>query len=212
MLSSAVDDSFNSISVNGDESTSDTTVIVASNRLPTENKNVTEAEFNKALTEVMTGIAGDLVRNGEGTGHAMRVEISKFPGTDKEARFLGRWIVNSPLFKCDVSGNDPNTGRLAGAIRDFMGKFKEDENMPDATLTLGGRAIFAEEMFILEGDDVERELSDHTKNAQLGDVDDFPCHQKYVEIGVDFGKFGCDGSATVLGSDLCPLHYGPTKR
>jgi len=40
------------------------------------------------------------------------------------------------------------------------------------------------------------------KNAQLGDVNEFPRHQKYVEIGVDFGKFGADGSATVPGNDL----------
>ena len=72
----------------------------------------------------------------------MRVEISNFPGTDKEARFLGRWIVNSPLFKCAVSENDPNTGRLAGAIGSFIGgEFKEDDNVSDVTLMLGGRAI-----------------------------------------------------------------------
>jgi glutamate N-acetyltransferase/amino-acid N-acetyltransferase len=202
LLSNAVNESFNSISVDGDESTSDTTVIVASNKVPTDDADALETEFNDALLEVMKGLAGDLVRNGEGTGHVMRVKIDNFPGTDKEARFLGRWIVNSPLFKCAVSGNDPNTGRLAGAIGSFMGKFKEDENLSDVTLTLGGRAICAEEKFILEGDDVERELSDHMKNAQLGEVDEFPSHQKYVEIGVDFGKYGGDGSATVLGSDL----------
>ena len=202
LLSNSVNESFNSISVDGDESTSDTTIAVASNQVPTDDEDAIEAEFSDALREVMTGLAGDLVRNGEGTGHVMRVKITGFPGTDKEARFLGRWIVNSPLFKCAVSGNDPNTGRLAGAIGSFMGKFKEDEDLSDVTLTLGGRAICAEEKFILEGDEVERELSDHMKNAQLGEVDEFPRHQKYVEIGVDFGKHGGDGSATVLGSDL----------
>lgn len=202
MLSGAVDTSFNSISVDGDESTSDTTVLVASNQVPTDDKGAIEAEFNEALLEVMTGLAGDLVRNGEGTGHVMRVQIEGYPGTDKEARFLGRWIVNSPLFKCAVSGNDPNTGRLAGAIGSFMGKFNGDANLSGVTLTLGGRAICAEERFILEGDEVEKELSNHMKIAQLGEVDEYPQHQKYVEIGVDFGKYSGDGSATVLGSDL----------
>mmetsp|Transcript_16839 Transcript_16839/g.39909 ORF Transcript_16839/g.39909 Transcript_16839/m.39909 type:complete len:510 (+) Transcript_16839:194-1723(+) len=202
MLSGAVDNSFNSISVDGDESTSDTTVLVASNQVPTDDKGAIEAEFNGALLEVMTGLAGDLVRNGEGTGHVMRVQIDGYPGTDKEARFLGRWIVNSPLFKCAVSGNDPNTGRLAGAIGSFMGKFNGDANLSDVTLSLGGRAICAEERFILEGDEVEKELSNHMKIAQLGEVDEYPQHQKYVEIGVDFGKYSGDGSATVLGSDL----------
>ena len=49
---------------------------------------------------------------------------------------------------------------------------------------------------------MERELSNHMKDAQLGEVDEYPQHQKYVEIGVDFGKYSGEGSATVLGSDL----------
>ena len=201
MLSDSVDGSFNSISVDGDESTSDTTVLVASNRVETSGE-ADLAEFREALREVMTGLAGDLVRNGEGTGHVMRVSVSNYPGTDHGARSLGRWIVNSPLFKCAVAGNDPNTGRLAGAIGSFLGKYNPEADVGDVTLTLGGRAICASEKFILEGDDVERELSDHMKDAQLGEVDEFPRHQRCVEIGVDFGKLGGQGSATVLGSDL----------
>jgi glutamate N-acetyltransferase/amino-acid N-acetyltransferase len=73
-------------------------------------------EFQSALSEICRGLAGDMVRNGEGTGHVMRVDIQNFPGSDHEARRLGRHVVNSPLFKCAVSGNDPNIGRLAGAV------------------------------------------------------------------------------------------------
>eukprot|EP00525_Craspedostauros_australis_P008087 CAMPEP_0198116504 /NCGR_PEP_ID=MMETSP1442-20131203/12987_1 /TAXON_ID= /ORGANISM="Craspedostauros australis, Strain CCMP3328" /LENGTH=55 /DNA_ID=CAMNT_0043774345 /DNA_START=15 /DNA_END=178 /DNA_ORIENTATION=+ len=39
----------------------------------------------------------------------------------EQARYLGRDIVNSPLFKTAVAGNDPNTGRLARAIGAYMG-------------------------------------------------------------------------------------------
>lgn len=203
MLAGSVDQTFNSISVDGDESTSDTTVLVASNKVPTDTNDETIlAEFSDALLEVMTGLASDLVRNGEGTGHVMRVQITNFPGTDKEARFLGRWVVNSPLFKCAVSGNDPNTGRLAGAIGSYMGKFCDEADVSDVTMTLGGRAICAKEKFILEGDEVEKELSDHMMEAQLAEMEEFPKHQKCVEIGIDFGQFGGDGSAVVLGSDL----------
>jgi glutamate N-acetyltransferase/amino-acid N-acetyltransferase len=104
MLSDVVNKSFNSISVDGDESTSDTAVLVASNQLPLED----ESEFKAALEGVCVGLAADIVRNGEGTAHVMRVRIDNFPGTDLEARRLGRHIVNSPLFKCAVHGNDPN--------------------------------------------------------------------------------------------------------
>jgi len=202
MLSSAVNDSFNSISVDGDESTSDTTVVISSRKVPTDDDALLK-EFEEALTEITKGLSADLVRNGEGTGHVMRISIGNFPGSDADARRLGRHIANSPLFKCAVSGNDPNTGRLAGAIGSFMGKFFEEAVLDDLTVTLGGRAIFGSNKFILEGDDVERELSDHMKEAQLGEVDEYPRHQKFVEIGLDFGdENGGDGSATVLGSDL----------
>ena len=132
----------------------------------------------------------------------MRVQIDNFPGTDLEARRLGRHIVNSPLFKCAVSGNDPNTGRLAGAIGSFMGKYKTDGAVDKMTLSLGGRVIFSNGKFVLEGDAVEKELSNHMADAQYNEHSDYPPHQKYVEIGVDFGAGTGDASATVLGSDL----------
>lgn len=196
MLSEAVNKSFNSISVDGDESTSDTVAVVASNQYPLDD----EDEFRQALEKVCVGLASDIVRNGEGTAHVMRVEINNFPGTDLEARRLGRHIVNSPLFKCAVHGNDPNTGRLAAAIGSYMGKFKTGEAVDKMSLTLGGRTIFANGKFILEGNAVEQELSNHMKDAEYGDSTDFPPHQKFVEIGVDFGVGAA--SATVIGSDL----------
>ena len=196
MLSEAVNKSFNSISVDGDESTSDTVAVVASNIFPLQD----EAEFHQALEKVCIGLASDIVRNGEGTAHVMRVVINNFPGTDLEARRLGRHIVNSPLFKCAVHGNDPNTGRLAAAIGSYMGKFKTHEAVDQMSITLGGRTIFANGKFILEGNAVEQELSNHMKDAEYGDSTDFPPHQKFVEIGVDFNAGSA--SATVIGSDL----------
>jgi glutamate N-acetyltransferase/amino-acid N-acetyltransferase len=195
ILTGAVDRSFNSISIDGDESTSDTCAIIASNQYPVDLE-----EFEEALREVCLGLSADLVRNGEGTAHVMRVQIDNFPGSDFEARRLGRHIVNSPLFKCAVSGNDPNTGRLAAAIGSFMGKFKNDESVDKMSLSLGGRTIFSSGKFVLEGDSVEKELSSHMAGAQLGEEDEWPKHQKCVEIGVDFANGS--GSATVLGSDL----------
>lgn len=201
MLSEAVNVSFNSISVDGDESTSDTTVILSSNKVQMSSDSDEDLkEFQAALREISQGLAADLVRNGEGTGHVMKVTISNFPGTDHEARRLGRHIVNSPLFKCAVSGNDPNTGRLAGAIGSFMGKFKPEEDLSEVVMTLGERTIFSKGKFVLEGDDVERELSDHMMDAQQNEVEEFPSHQKCVMIGIDF--VNGDASATVFGSDL----------
>lgn len=196
MLADIVPMSFNSISVDGDESTSDTVAIVSSNKVELES----EGEFKDALAGICRGLAADIVRNGEGTGHVMRVRIENFPGSDEEAIRLGRHVVNSPLFKCAIAGNDPNTGRLAGAVGSFMGKFKPEESLDKVTMTLGGRTIFASNKFVLEGDAVEEELSEHIKSAQFDETESFPSHQKFVEIEVDFGEGS--GSAEVLGSDL----------
>jgi len=100
MLSNVVDETFNCLSVDGDESTSDTVVCISSNKVSGD---VDFEEFESALLHVSKGLAADIVRNGEGTSHVMRVVISNFPGTKREARFLGRHIVNSPLFKCAVA-------------------------------------------------------------------------------------------------------------
>ncbi|GKY93426.1 hypothetical protein MPSEU_000310100 [Mayamaea pseudoterrestris] len=197
MLEEAVDVSFNSISVDGAESTSDTCVLVASNQVEGTDVN----EFREALLSISKGLAADMVRNGEGTGHVMRVVITDYPGSDLEARRLGRHIVNSPLFKCAIAGNDPNTGRLAGAIGSYMGQHNPKADTSQVTLSLGGRTICRNGRFLLEGDDVEKELSDHMKSAQYDEKSVYPPHQRFVEIGVDFNGSG-KGNAVILGSDL----------
>jgi glutamate N-acetyltransferase/amino-acid N-acetyltransferase len=201
MLSESVNKSFNSISVDGSESTSDTVVALSSNLVPMSKSDGDIAEFKDALMEVCSGLSADIVRNGEGTGHVLRVKVKGYPGTNYQATQMGRNVVNSALFKCAVAGNDPNTGRLASAIGSFLGRFNEDASIDEMRITLGERLIFSAGKFILEGDEVEKELSKHMEDAQLGECDDFPIHQKFVEIGIDFGSVGT-GTATVLGSDL----------
>lgn len=205
MLSDITNNSFNSISVDGDESTSDTLVVLSSNQIDTDS--TLYDEFRTKLELVCKGLASDLVRNGEGTGHVMKVTITNFPGPNLQARRLGRHIVNSPLFKCAVSGNDPNTGRLAAAIGSFVGKYLPDNTSVDnVSLTLGGRCIFTNGKFVLEGQEVENELSQHMKDAQYDEHSNYPPHQKCVEIGVDFGTTTSTSTETsdvvVYGSDL----------
>ena len=197
MLSDTVNGSFNSISVDGDESTSDTTVLVSSDRID----NTDLDEFQSALDTICQGLAEDLVRNGEGTGHVMRVQIDKFPGTDQQARQLGRHVVNSPLFKCAIAGNDPNIGRLAGAVGSFMGKFFMGADVSSMELTMGGQVIFQNSQFVLDGQAMEDQLSAHIAAAQYDDHSDYPPHQNCVDIGIDFQGSG-KGSAVVFGSDL----------
>lgn len=202
LLSNVVQGSFNSISVDGDESTSDTVVWLSSNQVPAA---VSEEELESALRHVCQGLAADIVRNGEGTSHVLRVTIQNYPGPSAAARRLGRHIVNSPLFKCAVTGNDPNTGRLAAAIGSWLGKFYAEAGdeplaLDQVTMTLGGRVIFTNSKFVLEGDAVEKALSQHIQDAEYSSTSHYPPHQKCVEIQVDFGTGS--GQAVVLGSDL----------
>ncbi len=64
MLPRAVDGSFNAMSIDSDESTSDTVVLVSSNKVPLPEDR--RDEFEAALTTVCTELAEDVVRNGEG--------------------------------------------------------------------------------------------------------------------------------------------------
>jgi glutamate N-acetyltransferase / amino-acid N-acetyltransferase len=64
MLPRAVDGSFNAMSIDSDESTSDTVALVSSNRSPLPPSRL--GEFEAALKDVCNELAGDVVRNGEG--------------------------------------------------------------------------------------------------------------------------------------------------
>jgi glutamate N-acetyltransferase/amino-acid N-acetyltransferase len=65
-------------------------------------------------------LADDIVRNGEGTNHVIQVTVKNAPSF-LIARDMGRAVVNSPLFKCAIAGNDPNVGRLLAAVGKFIG-------------------------------------------------------------------------------------------
>ena len=206
MLNDSVDKTYNSISVDGDESTSDTVVCVSSGYVGGGGGEEFMVEFKRELDNICLELSELIVRNGEGTKHVIEVEVTNFPGDDAEARKLGRHVVNSPLFKCAVSGNDPNTGRLAAAVGSFMGKRSENwTGERGLELTLGSRVIFKDGQFVLETDEglaIEDELSDYMRAAEFEPTQTFPEHSKTVKVGIHFRENGGSGSARVFGSDL----------
>ncbi|TVR05043.1 MAG: arginine biosynthesis protein ArgJ, partial [Spirochaetaceae bacterium] len=117
VLSKAVAQSFNRISIDSDQSTSDMVVAVSSQR-----HRVEPAAFEGALTGLCRSLAGDVVRNGEGTCHVIRVRLRGAP-CEEDAAGLAKAVVNSPLVKTAVFGNDPNVGRIIGALGDYAGTF-----------------------------------------------------------------------------------------
>jgi glutamate N-acetyltransferase/amino-acid N-acetyltransferase len=205
MLAEAVEPTFNSISIDSDTSTSDTVALVSSGRVPCPDT----AAFSRALLGVCRDLAEDVVRNGEGVHHVVRVSVSGAAGF-AEARALGKAVVNAPLFKCAVAGNDPNVGRLVQAIGKHVGAHSPGTGLSGVRLTLGGIEIFADGAFRLNPEK-EAALVAHMRGAELyasapprdgvfSPPVDFPRHERCVEIGVELGGGGA--AAVVLGADL----------
>jgi glutamate N-acetyltransferase/amino-acid N-acetyltransferase len=114
MLNAAVDVSFNRISVDGDTSTNDTVLLLASGasgvQIPAG-----YAPFEEALRQVATSLAKQVVADGEGATHVVELQINGAV-SDAEAVVVAKAIAHSPLVKTAWAGCDPNWGRLMAAI------------------------------------------------------------------------------------------------
>lgn len=117
-LRHAVDDTFNQIAIDNDQSTNDTVLILANGEAG--NPTITRIDrryrmFRVALEEVCRYLARELVRDGEGVTKVCTLHVSgaKRP-TDAER--VARQIGTSMLFKTMLAGADPNWGRLVAAI------------------------------------------------------------------------------------------------
>lgn len=113
-LQKAVEVSLNRISVDGDTSTNDTVLLLASGASGATVNEVSAAAFQDALTEVCTSMAKQVVGDGEGLTHMVELEIEGAP-TDADALKVAKAIAHSPLVKTSWAGTDPNWGRLLSA-------------------------------------------------------------------------------------------------
>jgi glutamate N-acetyltransferase/amino-acid N-acetyltransferase len=113
-IQEAADQSFNNISIDGDTSTNDTALLLASGKSGVQFKSVRD-EFQAALTKVCRSLAAQIVADGEGVNHVVRLTIEQ-ARTRSEARQIGKTIANSPLVKTAWAGADPNWGRILAAI------------------------------------------------------------------------------------------------
>ena len=113
-LRPAVEVSFNRISVDGDTSTNDTVLLLASGASGVA-IGANDLAFATALTEVCTSLAHQVVADGEGLSHIVELRISG-AASDADALRVAKAIAHSPLVKTAWAGCDPNWGRLAAAI------------------------------------------------------------------------------------------------
>jgi glutamate N-acetyltransferase/amino-acid N-acetyltransferase len=205
MLRETVDGSFNAMSIDSDTSTSDTVVALSSARVPCPDL----AAFQRALTQVCSDLTEDVVRNGEGVHHVLRVHVRGAPDAAL-ARAVGKSVVNSPLFQCAVAGNDPNVGRLVCAIGKHLGAADQQLDVSRTRLSMGGIELMSEGVFRLDPDK-ERRLVQHLEQAELyasaPPADgltfrppvDYPPHERCVVIEIDLGAG--NAQALVLGAD-----------
>jgi glutamate N-acetyltransferase / amino-acid N-acetyltransferase len=113
-LRRAIETSFNRISVDGDTSTNDTVLLLASGASGVK-VDADHPEFGAALTHVCTSLARQIVADGEGITHVVELRIDG-AATDADALKVAKAIAHSPLVKTAWAGCDPNWGRLVAAI------------------------------------------------------------------------------------------------
>ncbi|MGB0127910.1 MAG: bifunctional glutamate N-acetyltransferase/amino-acid acetyltransferase ArgJ [Rhodocyclaceae bacterium] len=119
LVRAAANDSFNCITVDGDTSTNDSFVVVATGKAGNaEIDNIGAADFaslREAVTAVAAELAQAIVRDGEGATKYISVVVES--GRDvAECKAVGYAIAHSPLVKTAFFASDPNLGRILGAI------------------------------------------------------------------------------------------------
>jgi glutamate N-acetyltransferase/amino-acid N-acetyltransferase len=118
-LQQAVDSSFNSISVDGDTSTNDACMLVATGRSEAAAVKDAESEEFHLISGAIEGVCQDLaraiVRDGEGATKLVSVEVTAADSLD-EAREVAYTVAHSPLVKTALFAADPNWGRILAAV------------------------------------------------------------------------------------------------
>ena len=113
-LKGAVEQTFNCMSIDGDTSTNDTALLLASGKSGVKLKAV-GSPFANALRKVCGSLAEQIISDGEGVKHVVRLKLEQ-ARNGEEARQIAQTIATSMLTKTAWAGADPNWGRILAAI------------------------------------------------------------------------------------------------
>ena len=142
LLARAVAPSFNAITVDGDTSTSDTVLLIATGAASNRTDGFTGADdrrlagFARALDAVTLDLAKQVARDGEGAEKLIAITVTGAED-DGAARRIGLAIANSPLVKTAIAGEDANWGRIVMAV----GKAGEAANRDRLAIRIGGISV-----------------------------------------------------------------------
>lgn len=119
MVSELTEITFNSVSVDGDTSTSDTFMVAATglagNKKIVDQETSDARKFKVGLQSVMMSLAQQIARDGEGATKFVEISVVGAEN-NSDAKKVAKSIANSPLVKTAISGEDPNWGRVVMAI------------------------------------------------------------------------------------------------
>ena len=140
ILSEINEETFNTISVDGDESTNDTVMLISTNASKHKNiKNKNDRklkDFVLKLKTIMGNLSEQIVRDGEGATKLVNISVSGAKNTNS-AKSIARSVAQSPLVKTAIYGEDPNWGRIVMAI----GKSREPINKKKLKIKIGREIV-----------------------------------------------------------------------
>ena len=191
LLEPACERSFNSISIDGDTSTNDTVLLLASGGSGVKLDDRVRPAFDNALRLVCGSLAHQIVDDGEGVTHVVTLEI-KGCETEDEARQVAKAIAHSPLNKTAWSSADPNWGRLIAAAG-YSGVAFDPERL---RVWIGAQIVFENGMRAVTFDKAaahaDMSQREYTITLDLGEGDAsttfITCDltKEYVEINADY--------------------------
>ena len=135
VLAGAVDGSFNSLNVDGCESTNDTVLALSSGASGVAPG---REEFAAAMADVCRSLSMAMARDAEGASRMVTIEVTG-ASDDASARTIGRTIADSALVRSSFYGGDVNWGRILGA----MGTAKVPFDIGSVTIAYNGVTVFS---------------------------------------------------------------------
>ena len=191
MLRTAVERSFNRISVDGDTSTNDTVLLLANGASDIQPKGAERARVQDALNRVAEELAVGIVGDGEGSKKVLTIDIEGASSNAAAVR-LARAIANSPLVKTALAGADPNWGRIissAGASGVKFDPAKVDIHLNGHLICRRGvRADFSEADVQSTMELDESTVKFRIRGAGKGKARFWTCDltKEYIEINADY--------------------------
>ncbi len=172
LLQRAVDGSFNSVTVDGDTSTNDACVLVATGQVDvafTSSSDSGFSEFAAAVADVCQVLAQAIIRDGEGATKFIKIEV-KGGKDEAECRQVAYTVAHSPLVKTALFASDPNWGRILAAV----GRAGVE------ALDVGGVSIYLDDVCIVRAGGRDPAYTEVAGQAVM--------EKEEITIGIELGR------------------------